>query len=99
MRSNIRHQLRDMRKECASVPSVPAKFMKSRKKAQEDERLKRRMNGNTRRMMTEIRISNNIVRHNDPRGPNTFKDVLVSGAGGGHYQSGYAMVKMASAGI
>lgn len=36
------------------------------------------MTGNTRRMMTNLRISDNIVKYNNPTGPtNTFGDMLV----------------------
>lgn len=37
------------------------------------------MNGNTRRMMTYMRISDNILKFNNPCCPNNFKDVLVNG--------------------
>jgi len=50
-----------MRMNCIKVPSVPVNFMRLRQKINDKEKLTRMMNGNTRRMMTYLRISENII--------------------------------------
>ena len=49
-----------------------------RRKINEQEKMAKMMNGNTRRMMTYLRISDNIMKHNNPNGKAVFNDVLVS---------------------
>jgi hypothetical protein len=62
----------------------------------------RMMAGNTRRMMTQLRISDNIVKRNDPRNENIFNDILVSSAVGSKVSDpelDAQIAEMASAGI
>lgn len=59
--SNWKQKITDIKNECIKIPSIPLSLHKVRDKQIKRQKLSKMMaNGNSRRMMTYLRISENI---------------------------------------
>lgn len=78
---DLQAHIKNARAECIKVPSIPLQCTKIRDRMALKKKQQKMMSGNTRRMMTHFRISENIIRYNAPSGPtNTFGDMLICSA-------------------
>ena len=67
-----------MRKMAGNTHCVPIKFESNQRRQTQAEKMVKRMQGNTRRMLTELRISENIRKNNLPTELPSFNEVLVA---------------------
>lgn len=78
---DLQAHIKEARADCIKIPSIPLQSNKIRDRILFKQKQQKMMSGNTRRMMTHFRISENIIRYNDPSGPaNTFGDMLICSA-------------------
>lgn len=75
---DIGKQIQVFKQECVKIPSVPFTYIKHRQRLSDQERQGKKMSGNTRRQMTEERITQNILKFNRPAEVSAFHDIFVA---------------------